>query len=588
MKSYEKNDRGVTCYLVLLFSLAFLLPIIYFHHPFGDGDIYAHLYMTDLMSMSSSVDVFYGKLFSMYANPLSGYPYGMWLFGSITSQITDLSTRTIGCCLPLTWLFLTILSVFIFSRLFLKNSNKSILAAIFFITAPTISIESLGFYNRIFVLPFFFLLLYLIFNDKQTIFSKIPLFFAFSSIIILSHTGTAIFFVYVLLIYLLLKAIFTPGEKRFPNYVLLLTFFLSWILVMKISPQIYLNYWAKLRVFNSVIGSLPLDLSWLSNQYMLLIEYKNLNYLIFLGLAYIFLLEIVHSIRKHLVNSYFKESEIFIHIKNFISDKIVKFLPLLIVAIFITLAYPTMSQITFSRSLYTNSIFAPVFWWGPIQCFLFLFGFRYLDRRYVLLTLTFTIIILPFIPFSGPGTSVGVGITRFIFNYLIVMSLIVVEGLYNLSSIIPYKKMFYLFLVLIFSALFFSVLIGNFYFAPPIAETPQEVKGLSILKTAPDDVFCLAPHLRQRVELYGNIRNFDWELTYGKKRSFYGNYPMDVYLTTNPEHTKWLSNFGVEYIIDSKRVRKYSGTKDTRINERKELKKVYASKDFSIYQIDVD
>jgi len=570
MKSY----RNILTYLFLLVIFAFIFPSIYSYHPLGDGDIYTHILMIDLISKTEDMESFFEKISDSYpSSTVEGYPFGLWLHGVIISKLTGVSGLDIAHYVPLIWFFLTTSSVFLLARLFLKDKDKSLIAVVLFITVPAISISILTVYSWVFILPFFILCIYLMFNDKVNIYIRLIIFSMFSSLIVLSHSGTTVSLLGLISVYLLLYILFTKAERRFSRYAFFITYILSLIFIMQANRDIYYNFYLKLLVPARISeGIIP----FFSEYYVPLIQYENLFFLLPFSMIFVVFLEIVHMMREDFIG----KASI-----NFLQKPMLKYSPLIILLIFIFLSYPIFSDLKLTRGLYTDSIFALIIWFGPIQSFFFLFGFRNLGKNLTLLVFAYTIITLPFILLNSFGSSVGTGISRYVYFYSYLVFLVSANGLYNLINSIKNEKIVTTGLAFTFSLLFISSVIGNIYFLPPISETPSERSGLFFLREVPLSKQAFGPNMRQRIEVYAGVKDSHWTIPIGKKQLFL-MCSHEIYRKTDYSYISCMNDLGVNYIIDSDRTRKFVGLRETIIDRTKKIDRIYTSNDFNVYSLD--
>ena len=83
---------------IYLISLAYILPTILSEVPYGT-DVFLHLFYTNIMSKVASLNDFYmACIENNYFN--YKYPFGLWLFGSISMKITGLSLESLPLILP--------------------------------------------------------------------------------------------------------------------------------------------------------------------------------------------------------------------------------------------------------------------------------------------------------------------------------------------------------------------------------------------------------------------------------------------------------------------------------------------------------
>jgi len=588
MKGLEYSKKSWIVVLAAMIFLTFILPFILFRQPLGDGDTYSHIFMTQLMADEWGVTNFFKRLATDYVEDmgLGGYPIGLWFHAATVSKITGLSARNLSVCLPVIWAIFLAVSAYITSRLFLGSSEKSILAVIFFMSNP-LAVWYIGFYSNVFVLPFFLLAIYMLFSYRLSYAARFFIFCAFSALIAVSHSGTTSYIFYSLCIYSFLEVMFSSGGRRFQTYGFFLAFTICMVSVMTVIPEIYWNFYMKMYMVVSFIektqSMIGVDLSAYKNLYMSAIGYGNIFYWNVGGALYILFLETAHRLRKRVIGSlpFHKRVRMdWLYNQKWVGV----LLPVMLVVAYGIALLPTLSKFSFSRGMIMNSMLAPLFWWGPIQCFLCLFCFGNLRKMPVLLSITFMIVLLPFMPFKGTGEDYGTGISRYLLFNAIIVSILASEGFVNLIRVLPGKKAAYVLTVIVICSSIVTVPIGVTYFLPAISEQKPETAGLGYLKgEASSGSITLAPNMRQRLEVYGGVRDALWVIP--SNESYDNQCINDLYVDNRQNSTACLREYGMEYVIDSRRVRKFMNVKSPNEVAGSGIDRIYSSGDFIIDEL---
>jgi hypothetical protein len=258
MADLKNNVRDYAIiYLIAVVILAFLIPQLIYHQPFG-SDTYEHIYKTSLLLKHGGLKKFYEKTDGVYNPTFSKYPFGLWYSGAILSKITGLSIKNIAIIVPLLGIISTAAAAILFSKLFLKNTFYSILSAALLLTIPLKSSSSLNYDTKTFVFPLTFFLLYLFFKKGPGFTIRCVLFGIISLFLILSHTATSLFIIISLLLYTVLDSLFSSSKKETINHIILsivlLTVFSTSMIYF---TRVYSHYYYDLYVIESVAESAP-------------------------------------------------------------------------------------------------------------------------------------------------------------------------------------------------------------------------------------------------------------------------------------------------------------------------------------------
>ena len=532
-------------YLFLVILTVFIIPLLQLHRPIGDGDVFVHIYMTGLMASSNGIDDFYQRLSSAYTNHGGDYPIGLWVYGGVLSQITGLSPVVIGTYIPVIGIFLISLCMYILSSFLLRSKEKGIIATILLFTMP-LALDFVGYFTKIFTLPFICLLVYVVLDNSHKYTIRLILFAVFSSLIIASHSGTTMVMGAFVGLYSLNYVILTGGERRVRLYGFLIVFFTLMTLASIYRPNAYTDLQLTKVEYLLEKVSFP---SLATTLYSESIRQGSVGYMISLCSAYIIGLEIIYQSRTLI----FRRNSILLTegIKTLKSFSYLT--PYTIIIFFLMLSASLIPTTSLTRGVYTNSIIAPVIWLGPIQTLLFLFGVQRLNRDSAILIVTFALIVFPFINLLGVGDSRTTGSVRFIFYYMVSMSIVAAEGAYNFISILKtHKRTVLLGTTVIFLSLLISLQVGVLLFKQSISETPLEKSGLKFFQEEQSGDIVFAPNMRQRIEVYSGQRDASW--TTSNEEYFR---LLEAYVKFDKEGIQRFRGHDIRYIIDSDRTRKY-------------------------------
>ncbi|MFH1721602.1 MAG: hypothetical protein ABH950_03245, partial [Candidatus Altiarchaeota archaeon] len=268
----SQKTRSVSAFirenLLLLFifamvGLAYLLPIIF--EPRASGtDVYSHIYYTQMMYESSTLQEFYEKITegTFRTNWAYNHPFGLWFFGGLVMKLTGLSVTQASYIIPLIVLLGSILLFYSYASIFFKYKNQRYLSIIFFLSMTYLSINLLRYRPSVFSIPP--LILILTFALKENIvFWKRVLVVAISLFILcLTHTGTYIMLMNLVLVYLFLDTVIWGRLDRHVFLTMALTIFV-FIFTLNNYPLIFGQYETKLSLIPT-LGAKFVDVTGLT------------------------------------------------------------------------------------------------------------------------------------------------------------------------------------------------------------------------------------------------------------------------------------------------------------------------------------
>jgi hypothetical protein len=255
--SVSKCFALLLLFLFAVILIAFIIPLLDFGRFFGTDD-YTHLFHTTQMEDSIGLTDFYNKIGTHVSNPTSGenlynYPFCVWLFGSIVAKITGLSVISGAFIFIALFFFIIIGSFYVYSDVFLKSNEQKLLAVLFLLSMPNVAQSILSYRPSIFILPFLFILMYIVLKEPFE-WKLLPVAWVLIFIIIISHTGTFIFLVSITIIFFLLYSLLW-GKISLPAYLVILSTFVIYIFSLSWFPLIANQYEVKSTLFFSDVVS---------------------------------------------------------------------------------------------------------------------------------------------------------------------------------------------------------------------------------------------------------------------------------------------------------------------------------------------
>lgn len=557
--SPDKDSLYFFSLLISIIVLSYIAPTIILLSPSGT-DVYTHMYNTQRMADSISLFEFYEKSFEEeYGN--YDYPFGLWFFGSIVVKVTGMNVDELAYIFPLVLKLLFVFVFYMYAYHLLRSQKKAILASIFLISMPLMTMSILQFVTRSFILIFLLVIVYLSINEPglNRIFIACILIFS----LVISHTGTYMFLMFFSISYFILSAFIW---KKFDKgmYILIVSLLLIYVLAIYSFPHVQPQYIDKGRTLLSISRSISsiLGLEFINEASKIFYDRvfvgNNIMYVIFWS-SLIFTIGRLSQLVHLKIES--------VDYKNY-------------------LALPIVGSI----KNVSHSIIATPFWIGPVHTLLSVFGVFKLDAKGKCIALSlFLSSVLP----GAMGSDEGTGALKEIYYlYLIVPITSVIGFYYIFSKIEKYdfrknKLLLVVFFLLVFLPLVLAPIIGNLYYQPTISGTKSEKENLmwlSRIGTPNEGVPGFA--YRERIDLYAN--KITPSIPYGSETRRYLNDLKNTYFTLDAEeYTEDLYSFNFKYVIFSDRILKGFGEPEEslRINSNKQLDKIFASdKNFGIYR----
>jgi hypothetical protein len=565
----------LTIFLLAIILISFIIPVLNFGRFFGTDD-YTHLFHTKVMISSNGMADFYDKMGVFVSNPGSGvneynYPFGLWVFGATVAKITGMPLINAELLFVIFFLFVILGSFYVYTSTFLESKEQKILALLFLLSMPSTALELLSYRPSIFILPFLFILLYIALKEPVQ-WKLLPILWLVIFVIIICHTGTFIFLISLLIVFLLLYCLFW-GEFPFSVYITLLSTFVIYVFSLKWFPQIANQYVDKSTIFLSPGNflqtkfsfSLPAELGNIFYQNMLV--NLELIYFIIFG-AFIF------TLGKLLIYTHQKVLE------RYSQSKFI-----------FPIAIPSLSI--------SHGVAATPFWIGPIHVLLSFFGFfRINPKGKCLLIATVMISTLPDMLNTAQGLSAATGALREI-SYLTII--IPITAAIGFSTVISYidtylgtinlanKNIISLMVwILVLSAVIITPTVATTYYSPKIAGEDYINDGMKWLGNTGDLNEKVVGYGYRTVPIYTNMTDASYGLMSGNEISSFTKLLKGIYFSSVGSDVDTLRDrFGVKYIlISNKLIANLAGENSTlTINDNRKLNKLYSSKDFGVYEV---
>lgn len=558
-------------YLALLLEVfivsAFMWPAILAAHPFGT-DTYTIVYLTDIMLESEDMRGFQRTLDqAMSYEGFEDYAFGMWIFGSVLSQMTGLSPMELSIIVPQVWILFSSTALFLLGRLLLKSDKAGLLAVIFFLGMPIATTDFLTYETKTIALSMALMSFYMFLREdsiwRKTLSFNIPFLF-----VIITHPPTALLTMFSLTAYTVVNSLTQSREVTGDASALAVTVFL-WAAVMRYFDPVYQHYIYNLRFLERLSTYLPSHISGLMNLLLNVFEQNNLQYfVIFYTILSMLLILLSKKLRMSSLNWRIRGCNMVTASKYVLVSTIVFLSALVLYSVWTNgLGGHLISQYTLVGSLFRI---------GPLHLILLPIGFIGADKRLLLLFMFLTLIIVP----TALNYSGYTGTTRRTWYFILTIPLIVANGLKNTISIFRKETVKQIILGGTLLLVFSSSVVGTMYFAPEIAETTAERTSLDTMAENYAGSTVLAPNYRQRLELYGNVE----DAIIHTKSSVAMNCWRNLVTLGGEKYVECLDELGVEYIIRSDRtVKKISGEELAEYSPC--LDKPYSSRYFGVYGV---
>jgi hypothetical protein len=554
-------------FLLAVIIVSYIIPIVDFGRFFGTDD-YTHLFHTQQMSSSTGIEKFFGKMGNFVSDPSSdanmyNYPFGVWLFGSIIAKTTGMPVITGAFLLIILFLAVLLGSFYLYSGTFLESNEQKILAVLFLISMPNVALNLLSYRPSMFVMPFLFMIMYIIFKEPFQ-WRLLPVVWLFIFIIIISHTGTFIFLLsFSVMFYLLYSLLW--GRVSIPMYLVILSTLVIYILSLAWFPEIANQYEVKTTLFLSPGNFLASKFNFYLPSEMGNVFYQNvmvnheMAYTIIFG-AFIFVL-----------------GKLFRYIHRMFAERISQ--------------KERFYAISLPISNISHSVVATPIWTGPFHVILSLFGLFRLDNKGKCFLISMVLIaILPDILFE-PETATGA--LREISYLALIIPVTATLGFCQIVSYLDthnsQKKMisFVVWTIMLLAVIITPTLVTTYYL-PKISGENYVIEGMQWLGNNGDSSEKVIGYGYRTVPIYTNMTDASYGVQSGYETRTLKRLLSGVLFTSEKGNVDDLRrSFGIKYIMNSEKITSNLGSlnRTLAIDDNTALNKIYSSKDYGVYDI---
>lgn len=579
LASTEMKPVIILTFSVLL--LGFVIPsVISYDMPYGT-DVFTHLIYTKIMGNSKSLEEFYDYCIKNYYKEY-GYPFGLWLFGSIVMKITGLELLSLAIIVPFITLIIFLFLYFNFSQLFVASDDTQIkckiglLSVIFLLTTPKFCMSILNYSSSIFMMFVVVLIIYVLLNNKINLFKKFIFLILALFTLLITHTGTYIFMMFLLMTFLVIYCIATGKINKlvFVTFTLQLLYLV--LILGSTFKYIHYQYLDKGRILTSVGESIysltGIKIAVDFTELLYKEVFVNLNILfvvLWISLLYS-VLRIIMIVRPKVISGLKK---------YFIKIKKENLLPAV-----------ALSGI---RHIPHGILYWPV-WLGPLQTVFATLGLLRVNSYGLYLFLSVALIA---VPTGSLAEERALRELQYFYIIFPILSAIGFKYIYNKFknkyknvSKSKYIQLAYLFLFsLIFSTIVVLPIIGNLYYHPLISGPKYERDGMKWLSKVGNSNEGAAGLVGSRVAIYSDkIPVAVTSVSAGSESKRFGKDVYHILFDRNSEDyaRDLFTAFGVKYYILIEKVsRVYKLPLNAiTIDDNVQLDKIYSSKNkFSIY-----
>jgi hypothetical protein len=558
----------LSLFLLAVILITYIIPVVDFGRFFGTDD-YTHLFHTQQMGSSTGLSYFFEDMGNFVSDPSSdanlyNYPFGLWLFGGSLAKITGLTVVNGAFLLVILFLFVILGSFYLYSGTFLESKEQKILAVLFLVAMPNVAFSLLSYRPSVFILPFLFILMYLVFKEPFQ-WRLLPIVWLSIFIIIISHTGTLIFLVSFSILFYLLYCLLW-GRVSVPMYLTLLstlviyTFSLAWF------PEIANQYDVKSTLFLSPGDflaskfnfSLPSELGNLFYQNVMVNH--ELAYTIVLS-AFIFILgKLFRFIHRKIMERFSSNVQVF-------------------------------PAVTLPISNISHSVAATPLWVGPLHVILSFFGFFRLDSKGKCLLFSLVLVtVLPDMLFEGASTTGALREISFLALIIPITTALgfcqvisYLETKYSQNKIFPSIVWLVMLLVVIMTPAFVTT-----YYLPKISGENYIIEGMRWLGNNGDVSGAVIGYGYRTVPIYTNMTDAGYGVQSGYETRTLKNLLSGTFFTSEERYVDDLRrSYKIKYILMSDKIAMNLGGSGASpvIDNNTAMDKIYSSKDFGVYDI---
>lgn len=572
--SANKSNRSFFLLFILLLVVllvSFIIPQLDFGRFYGT-DGYTHLEATNIMASSRGLYEFYESVADITSDPSDessgmNYPFGLWLLGGTIAKITGLLPITSSFFFVTLFFLILVGSFYIYSSTWLESREEKLCAVLFLLSMPQFSLINMNYVPNVFILPFLFITLYFMFKDPVD-WKLFPIALLSIFIIIISHSGTFLFFFTFCMVFFLLYCLFWG---KFPGrvYITLISTLCIYVISLSWFPHIVNQYsYTSLKILlpgnfirDAFNFPLPGELVRVFYQNML-VGYQFVYVVILAALLFAVSWILIYIHRKTV--QFFSQSHVF---------------PAFVLPI---------------QNLSHSTAAVPI-WLGPVHVIFSLFGFFHLDNKGKCLFFTAVLTtILPDLFQVSQGLTIGSGALRQI-SYLVIIIPItatlgflhILKYLYDPESKIKTQITSVLWIVVCL-VIVITPTLASTYYKPTLSGEGYVIRGMEWLGGNGDPTELVSGYQQRPLGLYTNMSSPALQSGYEMRR--YLKLLRDIYFTPGNQAKsveQFNQYFGVRYILSYDNILRYFGgtTQDLTIDSNPALSKIYASNDLGIYEV---
>ena len=559
-------------FLLCVILITYFIPLLDFGRYIGTDD-YSHVSVTQSMNSTLGMADFYTHMEEQVSNPedpdnFYNYPFGLWLFGSLVSKTTGLSVFAGNFILIFLLLPIILLTFYVYSGTFLETKEEKIVALLFMVSMPNIVAILLNFRPSVFILPFIFIIFFIILKDTIGWKHYLVLWLSFF-IITISHTGTFMFIISMLIGFFLLYCLFW-GKFLRTSFYAIISLLIIYVITLDWFPEISAQYIDKSTMFLSPGNFLAEHFNFTLAQDFTRLLYENF----FVGRQMIFALLFAVAL--------YGVSRLLIIIHRKVAMQLSK------KSIFPAVILPIQNL--------THSAVATPLWVGPMHCILSLPGFFRLDSRGKCLSVVVLVTtLLPDMLHASEGLEVSTGALREISYLVIVIPITATLGLFWIFSFLKTRiatpKMERVVSVIWAIVLIMMIVIPAIittYYLPQIAGEDYSIDGMKWLGNNGNLQEKVTGYGLRTVSIFTNMS--EPSVAQGSEsRAFYGLLRNVFSSFVNQENNvkNLHDTFDLKYILSNKKILDNLGISPPApaIDSNPGFNKIYSTKDFGIYEI---
>lgn len=560
----------LSLFLLAVLLVSFIFPVINFGRFFGTDD-YTHLFHTKEMAASTGISDFYEKIGTKVSDPtnvgnLYNYPFGVWLFGATVAKITGLPVMSASFLFIILFLCILVASFYVYSSIFLESKEQQIMAVLFLLSMPNAATSLLSFRPSIFILPFLFVLLYIILKEPFE-WKLFPIVWLSIFVITISHTGTFIFLISFSILFFLLYCLLW-GRFSLSMFSVILSTFVIYIFSIKWFPQIANQYEVKSTLFLS-----PGDFLASKFNFTLLLDLGNIFYQnMIVNQEFIYALILGAFI--------FTVGKLFLYIHRKVSEK-----------------YSGSERayaFTLPISNISHTVGAAPLWLGPIHLLFSLFGFFRINTKGKCMFITGLLVtILPDMLFEQ-GASSTTGALREVSYLTIIIPITAALGFWAVISYLDTIKntqknlMSLTVWVLVLMAIIITPILATTYYMPRISGEDYVIDGMKWLGNTGDLNEKVVGYGYRPVPIYTNMTDAGYGVQSGYDTRNFVKLLKGIYFSSGGTDVEnFRQQYGVKYILTSDKMAGSLGGTPTQLvmDGNQALDKTYASKDFGVYEV---